>query len=195
MTYSELLIKLDLLGASSVLPLEGTKMKNCTIFNNWCVVTDDGIFHIFDNDGNEVNISTVGLTVLTEGNVPSNVKKAIIPSTVKAIDEFAFYHTGLVDVVVPGNVAIIGEYAFSGCHSLVHATMLDGVKEITYRAFFNCRKLERIVVPSSVENIELWAFSDCPSLKRVAFEGRTRKEVESMPRFPFGADASTFAYS
>ncbi len=67
-----------------------------------------------------------------------------VPSTVTSIDEHAFAHCKLNNVIMPNGVRSIGEQAFYGCHSLSSVT-----------------------IPSSVISIESWAFSDCTALTEV----------------------------
>lgn len=60
---------------------------------------------------------------------------------------------------------IIGEYAFSGCSSLMSITILEGVTSIGAHAFENCSRLTSITIPESVTSFGEFAFSGCSSLK------------------------------
>ena len=65
--------------------------------------------------------------------------------TLRFIDDSAFANTGLVSVVIPDGVEVIGECAFA-----------------------DCNYLESVVIPPSVKKIERGAFSRCPKLKSVS---------------------------
>ena len=83
------------------------------------------------------------------------------------IDESVFlYCENLGDVIIPGRIDKIGDYAFGGC-GLTNVTICSGVKDVG-SAFSGCGKLERISIPDSVTNLSAWAFSMCEGLKDVA---------------------------
>lgn len=65
--------------------------------------------------------------------------------TLKFIEDSAFANTGLVSVVIPDGVKVIGECAFA-----------------------DCKYLESVVIPPSVKKIERGAFSRCRNLKSVS---------------------------
>ncbi len=82
--------------------------------------------------------------------------------------------TSLVSLVLPDTLKIIGENAFSGCHSLVGALNIpEGVENIKANAFFDCYSITSLTLPSTLKVIgnplgysEYWsgAFSNCAAL-------------------------------
>jgi hypothetical protein len=92
------------------------------------------------------------LNITGDTNIPIN-GVVLIPSTisyrlVRSIGDWAFYATGVTNVVIPASVTSIG----------------DG-------AFFDCESLTNVTLGSSVTNIGDWAFAFCPSLISVCCRG------------------------
>ncbi len=75
--------------------------------------------------------------------------------------------TKLTSLSIPSSVKSIGSSAFSGCTSLIKATLQEGVETIDDYAFDNCNSLVNITIPSSVKSIGLNAFRGCTSLTNV----------------------------
>lgn len=80
----------------------------------------------------------------------SNIQVLIIPSTVKVIQDSAFYESSVVSVVILPNESGAG-----------------GLKEIRASAFEYCRQLKTVSLPDSIEEIYASAFSSCSSLYRI----------------------------
>ncbi len=70
-----------------------------------------------------------------------NLKKVILPQSLKTIREEAFGESGIAEVVIPAGVELIEE-----------------------KAFFSCHQLRRIEVPGEQIKINTDAFGDCPLL-------------------------------
>ena len=68
---------------------------------------------------------------------------------------------------IPASVSNIGDYAFSGCHSLTSITIPASVTTIGVSAFRGCTSLTSITIPASVSNIGDYAFSGCTSLTSI----------------------------
>ena len=81
---------------------------------------------------------------------------------------------GCNTTVIPDEITIIGEGAFSWCTQLKTITIPDGVTEIGDAAFYNCESLTSINIPSSVTKIggESYssAFEHCGSLVSITVE-------------------------
>ena len=162
MSYScleELQVDLDLhtLDKTSVLSKAGCKYKN-----GWFVVTDDGICHLCQKDGNLDDIKKV--TCLTEKHIKKDIKKIIIPNNVKSI----------------------GDWAFHGCRSLTSMTVPNSVTSIGTWAFTYCTSLTSVTIPSSVTRIGWFAFSGYSKLINLTFKGKTLEQVKKMNNYPWG---------
>jgi len=98
--------------------------------------------------------------------------KLIIPSSVTAIGDYAFYdRTGLTSVTIPDSVTTIGDGAFSGCDGLTSVTIPDSVTTIGESAFSYCTSLTSVTIPDSVTTIGVYAFQNCTSLTSVTIPG------------------------
>ena len=85
----------------------------------------------------------------------------------------AFYVcTALQEVVLPGDVQVIGEYAFSSCAALTTVN-LSQVTRINKYAFQACTSLTELTL-DNVEAIDLAAFYECTSLETLKLPACTR---------------------
>ena len=71
---------------------------------------------------------------------------------------------GMPHVVIPDDVEVIGEYAFSNLHDIESVILHDRVKKIGDGAFENCHGLRNIVIPNSETRIGKNAFEACREL-------------------------------
>lgn len=62
------------------------------------------------------------------------------------------------DVLIPGNVTVIGDSAFKGLN-IKSVTIPDGVTRIGRDAFRGCIQLKNILIPKTVTEIAAWAFA------------------------------------
>jgi len=74
------------------------------------------------------------------------------------------------ELILPGSVTNIGNYAFYGCSSLTNVKMEQGVTSIGGRAFYNCSNLTGITIPGSITDIGDYVFYGCSSLTNVKME-------------------------
>ena len=158
MTFEELKIQLDLNEPINVLKSIGKQIKD----NEWFVVCDDGGCHLFDNDGNNIDIKNI--KTLYEELIPKDIKKIIIPNSIKNIKDFVF----------------------EWCESLTLINIPDLVEHIGNLAFYNCKNLKSIIIPNSIKRIGYNAFYKCKNLKSLTFEGKTIDQVKLMKNYPFG---------
>lgn len=90
----------------------------------------------------------------------TSLKEVKLPSTLKSIDEAAFYNcSSLESIEIPEGVEQIKQFAFSGCSNLKEITIPGNVKSIEDDAFEACESLKSISIPSSVTYIGYCAFS------------------------------------
>jgi hypothetical protein len=91
------------------------------------------------------------------------------------IENAAFRLTGLVEIIVPSSVEILGERCFSLCKSLSSVAFESGsrLSRIEKEAFDQTGLIE-IILPSSVEILGEECFSDFRSLFSETFESESR---------------------
>ena len=206
MIFEELKIQLDLNDSINVLRSIGRQTKD----RDWFVICDDGNCHLFDNDGNEINIKKI--KILYEDLISRNIEKIIIPDSIESIEYETFYGCkNLTSVNIPDSVESIGDAAFGycinlksitipysvehigkgifcGCENLKSITIPDSIKKIRDHAFTYCEKLTSITIPDSVEHIGYNAFIGCRNLKSIIFKGKIIDQVKSMEYYPFGIE-------
>ena len=102
-----------------------------------------------------------------------NLKKIIIPNSVKTIGSFAFSNSGIVDLVIPDSVNLIENGAFDSCKNLKTVKIGNCVTRI--EDFSGCENLESIEFGNSVEYIG-GAYGE--SLKTIVFP-KSLKQIGS----------------
>ena len=86
---------------------------------------------------------------------------------IEEIEDFVFYDSMLMSIIIPNSVTKIGEEAFEGCTSLTSVTIPDSVMTIPYYCFFNCTGLTSVTIPRSVTEIGRGAFAHCSGLTSI----------------------------
>ena len=115
-----------------------------------CGMIIDSIDNIKDSKGLEFRLNADGKSYSVTGIGICNDTDIVIPSV----------YNGLP-------VTIIGDSAFSSCHSLTSVVIPDGVTSIGDSVFSHCDSLTSIEIPDSVTSIGDYAFSYCYSLKSI----------------------------
>lgn len=88
----------------------------------------------------------------------TNLKSITFPGNVKVIGEFAFAHTALTALLIPENVTAIKDSAFFSCTDLSDVTLSKGLTSVGSQAFADCKKIKSIFVPNTVTSIASCAF-------------------------------------
>lgn len=104
---------------------------------------------------------TAGLTAVT------------IPNQVTTIEDFAFAHTRIEEIMIPSSVTSIGQYAFNDCCQLKTATIQGTV--VGDFMFSGCEKLTSVTMSGNVESIGSCAFTYCENLESITYQGTTTK--------------------
>lgn len=92
----------------------------------------------------------------------------IIPNSVKAIGDSAFYANDSVKtVLLPDSVLTIGKSAFEGCTKMQKINFPDGLLSMEYSSFAGCEQLTEINLPSKINNIPDYCFAWCSKLKTI----------------------------
>lgn len=105
------------------------------------------------------------------------VKDLIIPNDVDIIGDYAFsYCKSLTSVTISNSVISIGRLAFAFCDEITTATICDSLSTIGYDytyiddfAFYGCEKLAKVFFGESVAAIGDCAFQGCTSLDTIFF--------------------------
>ena len=121
----------------------------------------------------------------------SNLKEAVLPEGITHVGEEAFSYSGLEKVTIPSTLKTIDDMAFYQCSRIteVHITDLsawcnidftfswsDGSNPLTWGnagLYLNGERIEDLVIPSSITNIKKYAFYGCDSLVSITVPGTT----------------------
>ena len=122
MTISELQILLDVNQGNEIAILEKHASSIAYDFGYFFVDSEDGICYLFDKNGKLDDIKKID--AIRKSCIKTDIKKIIIPDSVKRINEYAFWK----------------------CESLTSIEIPESVKSIGYDAFaFFCKSLTSIV--------------------------------------------------
>lgn len=89
------------------------------------------------------------------------------PSTLKVIDDAAFYNSMFSSFKIPDEVTNIGVRAFEKCKYLKEIEIPEGVTYIGDGAFSGCVNLTSVTLPSTIKYIGSEAFASCTKLESV----------------------------
>ena len=95
-----------------------------------------------------------------------NGSTVTIPSSVKVVNPFVFYQTGLTSVTMPSSLTSIGESAFQGCN-LTELILPDSLTTIGDDAFAQSTGLTSLTIPDAVTTIGDYAFYYCYNLTSI----------------------------
>lgn len=91
--------------------------------------------------------------------------RVILPDTVEMLGAGAFYGcTALCDISLGEGLRAIGESAFEGCSALEEITLPEGLETLGGSAFMDCGALRICRLPASLAYIGEDAFAQCPNL-------------------------------
>ena len=88
----------------------------------------------------------------------------MLPNTLTAIEEKAFWYSGITAIDIPAGVRKIGRQAFSFCKELVSVNLPAGEVTIERYAFLGCAQLSTLNLPTGW--LEYGVFKDCPKLNQ-----------------------------
>ena len=92
----------------------------------------------------------------------------VIPDNVKIIEDYAFSRcTDLTTIVIPNTVTDIGNYAFSYCENLNTMDMPHSVINLGEWAFSHCSRLTSVVLSNNIKIIRNNTFIHCDTLSSI----------------------------
>ena len=131
------------------------------------VVFFEGADRIYQKEFRRKKISGVSIpdtiqAIQSEAFASCDLTSITIPDSVKKIGTRCFEGcTGLKKVVLPSGLKVIDEYVFRECSSLEEIVIPDSVTKIAKGAFMGCGSLSKVVLPKKLKTIEEYAFSNC----------------------------------
>ena len=167
------------------------KLKSLFIPNSVTFIGDnafsncDELVRIQVEDDNKIydsrnNCNAIVQTV--DNKLILGCRETIVPDNIVLIGDGAFTNCfGLSSLTIPNGVTSIGKHAFMGCYNLISVTIPSSVTTIGDWAFMLCRGIKGINI-ANVEHIGRKAFSFCTNLQSVVFP----KKVVSVGQEAFG---------
>ena len=70
----------------------------------------------------------------------------VLPSTLKSIEEKAFFRCDIRELTLPDTLTFIGKDAFSYCYNISELTIPETVTQIDEYAFYNCTSLKNLTM-------------------------------------------------
>ena len=98
----------------------------------------------------------------------SALKNVTLPQSLKTIEEYGFYCSGLESVAIPDSVTFVGKYAFAYNKALTDVVIGSGLGSIN-GGVFSGTAIKSINIPDNITSILIDAFYNCNELSEVTF--------------------------
>ena len=92
------------------------------------------------------------------------------------------------NVIIPCEIMVIGDWAFSHCKDLISITVPRGVTRIGIQAFSECKNLQSVFIPGSVKDIHQYAAYNSPNIVVHAPAGSYAEQYAKENNIPFVAE-------
>ena len=136
----------------SVMKIERQAFDSCCNLKRIVVSEGNKVYDSRDNCNAIIETST--------NKIIRGCENTIIPSTVTAIEEYAFTSAiGLKEINLD-SITEIGRDAFEGCTGLTSIKIPKSVTKIEKGTFKSCRGLVEVIIPDSVEFVGDYAFTN-----------------------------------
>lgn len=131
-------------------------ITNCVALEK-IVVSSENPYFVVGDDGILYNADKTVLRLYP--NSREKEASVVVPSSVKLINETAFYQCGnLKNITFNEGLEEIGSYAFLKCVGLQNFTLPSTLKKIGKDAFSYCDAITSLTIPYSVTDIGAYAF-------------------------------------
>ncbi len=114
-----------------------------------------------------------------------NLEKMNMPASLKRIDSWAFYDSGMfssgtLKLKFPKGLKSIGYAAFGSCDSIEKLIIPDSVKKIGGEAFTGCDNLRSVTISKNLKIIPYNAFGGCLKLKSITIRSKKLKKIKKV---------------
>ena len=123
-----------------------------------------------NNEDASYSVSGIGNPIVVVGTLVLPESHNDVPVTKIPDGGFAGW-SGVFDLVIPGTIKSVGDYAFGTCQNLTRVSIGEGTETIGDYAFANCNMLGEVYLPSTIKSIGVAAFGLCVTLQHIQFNG------------------------
>lgn len=142
----------------------GTYEGKVLYVDNWIIRGRSNHEYTSSNSVVTIRDGTAGIGPYGGSRITGSI---VLPDSVKHINDYAFYRSGMQSIKIGDEVEEIGEKAFYRSN-LISATLGKNVKIIGDEAFYDCAALMQIVLPDGVTEIGNGVFGECSNLLTVS---------------------------
>lgn len=128
-----------------------------------------------------------GITNINRGcfSNTKNLKKVILPDSVKQIEQEAFYNSSISEIKLNNGIETIGPHAFNSC-KLNTVVLPDSVSSIGRGVFSWCNNLTSVKWSANCKTINPYMFEGCKSLSGIT-------GLENITNIEYSAFSNTMA--
>lgn len=101
----------------------------------------------------------------------TEITTLVIPNNVARIGNFAFARCNIKMAIIAGSVRDVMNSSFYKCTDLTSVHFAEGVKNLNSNAFYGCTSLTTVTLPEGLMGIGPYAFYECTSLQSVNLPG------------------------
>ena len=102
-----------------------------------------------------------------------SLKKVVFEEGTTTILKVCYHSPSITEVVIPSSVTAIDSYAFMGCTGITEVVLPTGVTEIGYQAFAKNANLTQVVIYDKVKTINSTAFEKSTQCKIIGCRNST----------------------
>ena len=154
--------------------MDNANMKRASLGNSVKVVSDNAFSGC--TALSDINLGTALQTIGNEafqsvGSLAISWKPFILPESLISIGNNAFCGSGITNIIIPNQVATLGESCFAKCKNLQSVEVGAGCQELSKSVFGDCSALKDVRLSSGLIKIADKAFANCTSLESMSIPG------------------------
>lgn len=111
-------------------------------------------------------------------NGNSSITKIKLPSTIRTIEERAFYGTAITEMAIPEGVTSLGNEAFSNCKQLTSLTLPNTLTRFGHNMFSHCDSLIALYLPNHITSLGTNTFAGVAGTLYVHKDSKTEATLK-----------------
>ena len=154
--------------------MDNANMKRASLGNSVKVVSDNAFSGC--TALSDINLGAALQTIGNEafqsvGSLAISWKPFILPESLISIGNNAFCASGITNIIIPNQVATLGESCFAKCKNLQSVEVGAGCQELSKSVFGDCSALKDVRLSFGLIKIADKAFANCTSLESMSIPG------------------------